>query len=233
MTDSCSSNADDAFWDGWEDWKAHYSQTCRCRDLDLFFKDGIVDDHKYKSVNIRLLFVLREAHNRERGDLRRWLASTKDLEFRKGRMVWYNLARWSQALLEDHPEERLSSGPRGEKLQHVAAINLKKVAGGPKVCWNDICKYVAMDRHLLIRQIRDIRPQLIIACGTFDLLRKLLMPDGPPLRKTETTVWCDDFRCWLVKMNHPAARIKIHTLLERLCDRTEPCFTTNGGIRNC
>jgi len=59
-------------------------------------------------------------------------------------------------------------------LSKIAVVNLKKASGGS---WSDMAvvnAYAFHDRELLRRQIKDISPNLIVACGTMDQIIWLL-----------------------------------------------------------
>jgi hypothetical protein len=62
---------------------------------------------------------------------------------------------------------------RANYTSRIAAMNLKKAAGGPKASMPEIGSWAIKNVELLKRQVELYRPHLTIACGTFDIVREV------------------------------------------------------------
>ena len=137
--------------------------------FDFFVKDGIVCEDVYDSQKTKILFVLRDAHIVERQkppyDLRDGLLNP----IAEGR-TWNNVARWTRALLDDSIEfeevENINAEELKKQLIRVAALNLKKEAGGPSA--QHIEKFAKDHSKWIKREIEICNPDIIVAGGTFD-----------------------------------------------------------------
>lgn len=148
-------------------WEAHFS-------FEYFVKDGIFNPALFSSP--RILYILRDAHIDKKKasppyDLRDIVKYPKG----EGR-TWNNIARWTQALLDNanySDVETINPDSLSTQLSRVAAMNLKKEAGGARA--REIRRYAIEHREWIKKQIEIINPDIIIACGTFDELVKYTM----------------------------------------------------------
>jgi len=154
--------------DIWDRWTEHYKR------LGIgparICKDGIIDEQLFEQARRRVLFVMKEVNDFPGGDLRQML--------RKGPryQMWHATARWAAGLLADFPpyEEANRVDVQRDSLRSIATINLKKTSGRARADMSVISACAHRDRNLLRQQILDIRPDVIVACGTFDVMVWLL-----------------------------------------------------------
>lgn len=175
-----------------------------------FHRDGIVDEAQFRKAKPRVLFVLLEPNSKggrkpknPGSDLR---ALWHDVPLKKS--LDRNLARWTRLLLDGARRfpRKLTPDQTRDELRRVAIINLKKLAGGGKANEEAIGILAWQDRAHLRKQIRIIRPNVVVACG-------------PRANKLLTWILHDDLHCpveekrpWTAKGlrvlpgNHPAVR---------------------------
>lgn len=158
--------------DIWKEWEEHYLKLGV--KPDQICKDGIAVKDKFNSIDKRVLFVLRETNNWPGGDMRKGLLEP-------GGWVWM-MGRWATGILKDFPavESVENRDLLLESLKSVAIINLKKATGGVNADLSQINAFAYTDRTLLRKQIRDINPTVIVACGTYDTLVWLLETNASP-----------------------------------------------------
>ncbi len=91
--------------------------------------------------------------------------------------MWHTVARWSAGILNDFPkyEEIDKYDTYKEWLSKIATVNLKKASGGSTADMAVINAYCYRDRELLLEQIIEIAPNIVVACGTIDVLIWLLV----------------------------------------------------------
>ena len=187
----------------WDDWEMHYRQLGL--DARNICKDGIVDEEEFGKVNRRVLFVLKETNDAPGLDLREFLAQGPKYG------CWHVIARWAVGLLEGFPSHNEITIDRMKSaLRRVAVINLKKLTGKEVADPSVVGAFALRDRRLLLQQIMEIQPHLIIGCGTFETLEWLLEldvepnnPSGNPVRHAQTGAW-------VVPIRHPSRANSAH-----------------------
>ena len=137
-------------------WKEKYG-------ISVFAKDGIVSEESYEGI----LFILKDVNNAKPGeeiDLRESLVTRTD----EGK-TWYNVARWTTALLDDNEytdlASKMNSDIQHEQMKRVAVMNIKKEAGGSSVSYSTIREYAENQKEELLKEIILCNPRMIIACG--------------------------------------------------------------------
>lgn len=170
----------------------------------------------YGSVPQRVVFVLREPNDAEgqsRGtDLR------DRLNAGPAGLTWHTVARWAVGLTEDFPSfDCLTRDPDrvAAAMRTVAAINLKKLVGTNSSDPGEIHAFAFRDRDFLRKQIRLLRPTIIIACGTMAPLMWLLDPEVDSFDPTDDQVRLRD-GTRMVRTLHPAAPGKGRREYDRL-----------------
>jgi hypothetical protein len=152
----------------WPEWMDHYVRVgAREGRVTL---DGIGDPPSYARASRKVLFVLKEPNNREDDDAR-WELQTGP------HGMWHAVARWAATILATEPltyDVANRFEMKQQALRQVAAINLKKVSGGSQSDMNDINLVTYRDREVLRAQIKEIAPEVVVACGTFAQLVWLL-----------------------------------------------------------
>jgi hypothetical protein len=114
------------------------------------------------------------------------------------------VARWACGLLNDFPpfESADQSENRDSALRQVAAMNLKKAAGGPAADSNAIAAFARQDAAFLHRQLADLAPEILVACGTWDALLALLS-DPPKSTGKKCVIRDPRYGALVVPMRHP------------------------------
>ncbi len=163
-------------------------------------KDGILNEVKFQNVKPKVLFILKEVNDFKEGDLREMLKDGPVWQ------MWHTIARWAAGIINDFPpyNEIDNSESLKENLSKIAAINLKKASGGASANLSKINAYAHLDKNLLREQIKMIRPDIIIACGTFDILIWLLNIDVKKVDNPyEEPVYDEERNIWVIPWRHP------------------------------
>ena len=131
-----------------------------------FIDDGVFDPETFNAQKTKILFVLKEADWNGVPGQRENLCSILLNKDGGSWKTWNNIARWSKAILdnENYPEN-LSCEERHNTLRRIAAINLKKQAGGAYANGKSLIDFATNDADFLKRQIDEIAPDIIIGCG--------------------------------------------------------------------
>jgi hypothetical protein len=182
----------------WDEWARHYEETGI--ESRRICQDGIVDEGEFRATKPRVLFIMKEVNEYPRGDIRTLLREKP----------WKAIVRWAAGILHGFPpfEElenlMVSQAYRQKQVNKIALINLKKTSGKSSSDMSVINAYAHSDRTLLLKQIENIDPSLIVAAGTMDVLVWLLdlavKPDEPlaaPCKDTKRNIW-------IVPSRHPS-----------------------------
>ena len=148
-------------------------------------RDGAMKPRIFEKVKAegktKIVFALKEANDPDGQD---W--SLSDVVYEHDRwMTWDNLARWTLALsnLEDPPvwsdAQPMDVVRRRLSLETVAAVNLKKCAGGDSSIRSEILKAAKVDADLLLEQFNLYQADIIVCCGesVFDGLHEHVFPN--------------------------------------------------------
>jgi len=192
-----SSDADSVLW---AEWSKHYKALGI--DPARISRDGAIDGSVYARAPVRVVFVLKEVHSKERTGfpLPKYLRGGPR---GKGTM-WHAVARWAAGIQGGFPPYSAVNGEtaKHEALRASAVVNLKKIGGGSTANMSAVNAYALRDRKLLRRQILALDPQTVIACGTFDSLAWVLdLPISPEKPTAPTRFTQDGF--WVVPWRHP------------------------------
>ena len=172
-----------------------------------FIADGPLDWGGWESAKPRVLFLMKEAYDEklEEGKwldkpdfggtplANRWTLSSLMLADIKSdwlRSTWKNLFLWARAMLEFDPllppSSEVSDQGKGrfDLLRSCAVVNLKKYDGQKKSSDEDLRNHLSLggpesNCEMLRRQIQLLRPDTVIACGTFDLAREAFAGKEP------------------------------------------------------
>lgn len=182
----------------WEKWIRHYQALGI--DPDRICRDGILNEsEEWGKVAKKILFVMKEVNDWEGGDL-------KDL-FTDGPkyQMWHTISRWAAGILYNFPEyEEIDTWSiKKEVIRKIASINLKKTSGGSHSNMSVINAYAYTDKELLLGQIDEIQPNIIIACGTFDSVIWLLGLEINPDNPYEKPIFDKERNIWVVPWRHP------------------------------
>ncbi len=140
----------------WTRWQAHYAT------LGVggaYCKDGA--GSLYEVTTPRVLFILKEPTVAGQ-DMRSQLDKGPEHQ------VWHAVGRWAAGLLHGFPDYgTLREATLMESMKRVAAINAKKATGPMQSDTGTVNAWAYRDRGLLREQIDRLRPDVIVACGTF------------------------------------------------------------------
>ncbi|HWO58306.1 MAG TPA: hypothetical protein VNN55_12140 [bacterium] len=129
----------------------------------------MVDHQAYAGSSPRLLFLLKEANDREGGlrDLCQEVIARADRK-----QTWENVARWTLGLrnlsrdLQWSEIEDLSADVRRTALLSIAAMNLKKSPGGYTTDPDAFATAVRTHAVRIARQFHIYEPDVAICCGS-------------------------------------------------------------------
>ncbi len=138
-----------------------------------FIPDGLVKEDEYKGALIKVLYILKEVNGGRGWDLRKHLRENHSRV-----QTWKNIARWQYGIehyLEKNIWEKVKQIDdefRHDQLKKIAVVNLKKESGKATANNADIRKYAWDDRELLKQQISIYQPNIIICCGTGEIVKE-------------------------------------------------------------
>lgn len=139
---------------------------------------------------------MRETHGYEKSiqDLLNGLADGT-LVRKKGNnlQMWHTIAKWSVGLLEGFKDFKEVN--KKEKylpqLKKIAVINLKKEPGGRSANMKIVREHAEKNTEFINDQIKKIKPKIIIACGTYEILKGILSDQNQKYSK-------------IIPMRHPS-----------------------------
>jgi len=183
--------------DLWAQWRQHYSE-CGI-DSSQICTDGIVDSSIFAHEGKKVLFVLRETNGFAGGDLCGFLRDGPRYQ------MWHTVARWATGIQQGFPlyDDINKFAVLQRSLRRCAAINLKKASGGSSANPAVINAFAFQDRALLRKQISEIEPEIIVACGTFDPLVWLLEIEFKPNHLWGNPAKCESISAWVIPWRHP------------------------------
>lgn len=151
----------------WKYWTNHYQSLGI--DPSRISKDGIIKTDRFNR-SYRILFVLKETNGFAGGSLSELLKDGPVYQ------MWHTAARWAAGILYGFPEYQQINNydTLTTALHQIAVINLKKATGGSSANMTIVEAYAHQDKDLLLKQIKTIDPDIILACGTFEPLIWLL-----------------------------------------------------------
>lgn len=134
-------------------------------------RDGAINEELYNNSSVKVLYILKEVNGGRNWDLRYFLQ-------KGGRAsTWNNIARWQYGISNLNREvdwieiKNINSDFRRKQIASSAIMNLKKDSGGNSANPNEIWTYAWDDRLLLRRQVAIYDADLIICCGTGEIVR--------------------------------------------------------------
>ena len=135
--------------------------------------DGIVDKQSYKDSQLKVLYILKEVNGGKGWDL------TKFLKEGGRASTWNNVTRWQYGITNIDKDirwgdiETISNETRKSQLKNIAIMNLKKEPGGAKAISKQVWTYALEDNEFLKKQIQIYSPDIIICCGTGEIVKNL------------------------------------------------------------
>lgn len=198
----------------WEKKTIHQGQS--------FVRDGIIDPELWFSQEIRPLFLLKEAYDKE-GNGGWDLAAehnrnTGDPEALQKHTTWPNISRWAYGIFSTSPdtlalyrEDPVFSKKKNRYLQKIAVINVKKSGGKTVSQSRNLKEYASADREELLKQIEMIDPTVIICGYTFSLLKII----------TESRGEMEECGTWLYKLKLQGKEIFVIDYYHPACRRSK------------
>ena len=148
-----------------------------------FILDGVVDPQQWGLSSPKVHFLLKEGYavdeacNRDTYDLRKELRGWLDDPL-GDRRTWLGMSRWAYIAGLVHRGQGFESGDsdvgRKEALKSLRACsfsNIKKSNGKSSSGDNDLRAYVEVDGDRIERQVRLIKPDVVIFGSTWHLVR--------------------------------------------------------------
>ncbi|MBO1906559.1 hypothetical protein KHP60_16045 [Microvirga sp. 3-52] len=143
-----------------------------------FLKDGAGKD--FASQSFRIVYLLKEAVCEPATDplIRfKWWDYRDFMNGGGQAATWNNLSRWTAHLLDgasygDVADMRKEQRTRLQR--RIAAVNLKKIPGTSTSDMSEIEHFALEDAQFLREQLSIYRPDLIVACGTFEIAERVL-----------------------------------------------------------
>lgn len=149
-------------------------------DANDFFRDGIIDEETWNSTSPKILYILKEVHETAKAgnawSIAEMLSDAAQAPVWNNDLsaTWANVIRWTFGLTEPiytyHPKLH-DFGSLRSGLRRCAVLNLKKTRGGADADMEQVGKAAADNREWIKREIAIIDPDIIICCGTYDIVK--------------------------------------------------------------
>ncbi|HFQ4970517.1 TPA: hypothetical protein ACGUUK_004296 [Vibrio vulnificus] len=181
----------------WDEWAQHYKELNI--ESSRICKDGVINLSEWTNCDSKVLFVLKEVNGGSGEDLLNLLANGPKYQ------MWHTIARWAAGIQNNFPDyDSINCYETMKKaLARISSINLKKTSGGSSSNMSVINSYAKADRKLLLKQINEIKPKIIVAGGTFDSLIWLLDLKVDIDAPTAKPVFDPLRNIWVIPWRHP------------------------------
>jgi hypothetical protein len=179
--------------------------------------DGIVNLESYNAAKYKILWVLKEA-NEECGT-GGW-SITKELisKARDGDKLLTGLANTftkiiytTYGILHDLPWDGMDyikdKPDMIDVLNSIAYINIKKVPGSAVAVGSELTEAYERDKQVILHQIQNYNPDIIICGGTIGYLRGDLGLDESRMFAGECEYYITDKKL-IIGAGHPASRVR-------------------------
>lgn len=147
--------------------------------------DGIVNEKAYKSASKKILWILKEANSTDEDgswDMREHIAlKLKPINgnfdvWKKSQKTFTKIVYVTNGLLNNLGWTEDLYHPYGnakvlDELKKIAYINVKKTGGVSRTDTNVLKKYYNQNRDLLLAQIKEFKPDILIFGGTYFLFK--------------------------------------------------------------
>ncbi|MBO0934149.1 hypothetical protein [Fibrella aquatilis] len=197
---------------------------------NLFISDGIINDELCNKQKIKILFIAKEHNklNREYED------NPSYSDWWKQHVMYtfsHRISEWAYGISNNFPPyaEAQDADRKHEALKSIAFINVKKVCGGSSSNSAIIGEYIIKTRSLLLRQIQEIAPTIIICCFKYNWFVEALF--GVENVNTASNDW--GFYTWkginIVNYFHPSSRKSKLALYDGLREAVRFLDTYSGA----
>ena len=146
----------------------------------IFIKDGIIDPEKWNNAPVKILFLLKEAYEKqdkkEDQEYCQWVRGLKSLHGQS--TTWKRMSEWIYGIFKlkehgklfefpkdkycDDKDKSFDDKDRLEYLRSVAVVNIKKSNGKSGSAKEDLEEYIESDWTFLKKQMDYIDPELIV-----------------------------------------------------------------------
>lgn len=203
--------------------KAHDDLMKKWADQELhkgrhFIMDGIIDADRWAKSPIKTVALLKEAY----GGYDNICSLIKDEWAGPKYKLWWTVSYWLYAINEISgcrvpiaPGNNEAYDKCRDYLLASAVINIKKSNGNSTSNMEDLGKYAEADKELLKQQVDFIKPNVIICCNTFELLKKFWGSDLVSIGKTGYLYKSGGYL--LIDYWHPANYYPDHLCFYGLC----------------
>lgn len=198
-------NVDD--WSQWKNREIH-------RDKH-FIEDGAVDIDIWRNQPIKVLFLMKEAYG-DIPSLTTWLSKCGHGGAFGNASTFRNVIKWNTAVKESilgkrcNYTEHISS----TDIFGIAIVNLKKSSGKKESNSSDLNKYVESDWDLIEQQISNLKPNIVVCCGTFHLIKnKIEYTKNASGCRYNKVKWKKHNEPFIINFVHPASRGMKHSHL--------------------
>lgn len=151
-----------------------------------FFKDGIVCPEEWEKTQIKILFVLKEVHNKGSRGIYNFLESDdiqngykeKSTMWRKVISLAYGILNYKTVCFEDIDQKMVKDNEKlyTDIVKKIAIMNIKKSGGGSTVD-SLYTKQAKKFGDKIKKEIEIISPDIIVCCNTFYELKKYVFDD--------------------------------------------------------
>lgn len=107
----------------------------------------------------------------------------------------------------------------GYPLDCLAYVNIKKGNGLQVSSWCDLKCYARADRAFLNKQIKMLRPDVMICGGTYQVYQRCICDGDIPSGAQSQAVYDSVNDRYVIDMPHPAARKKLEALFHDMAGR--------------
>jgi len=205
--------------------------------LPNLIPDGVVNENAYRSINPKLLFLLKEPNTKETG----WNL----IDFiQKGAQAstWDNIVRWTIGIRNFKKEIpwsellTISAEQRKETLQSVVVMNLKKTPGGQVTDDKKLFQFVSENCEFLVEQFLlytdHQSTHITICCGSqvTNLFNQFISVAPQDWQHTFNGIPFREYRPnqFVIAYAHPEARVADNILYYPLINAVKEILTKQG-----
>lgn len=188
-------------WDDWKSRNLHKNQN--------FIEDGAVDINKWAQEETKILFLMKEAYGGI-SDLRTYLLRKSAKGTFGKAATFYNVLQWADAIRKVNDSGLIPDFDKYTRaltdIDRLAIVNIKKSNGGNSSTKRNLKAYVNSDWDLLEEQILNLKPNFIVCCGTFDLIKNKISHYKDSSCRQNKLKWEKLPSSYLINYIHPATR---------------------------
>ena len=166
-------------------------------------KDGIVDPSAYATQMHKILFILKETNQLYQPLVEFLGEGAPD----GGKLTWQTVCKWIEAILDGTQNGNYSTEEeRAVMLKRIATMNIKK-SPGESTSDSSYLEWADNNKDLLLAQIREINPDIIICCCATNeniKINQTLFPDVETQKFADTDLWYSKWnKGYLIFARHP------------------------------